>query len=177
VSVNSSKKLYDDVSDWALPPGLGRAVTPPTSPDPIVPEAEFFTARGRGSWYSQFIGKYTWIDNGDEPGSNALGVPDNAQGISFYSRPTLGNWYLVKAPNGIVSVEQQTEIGPNPRTGRLIDISAAAAERFGYSPNNFPTDGIFQWKRIDPPKALAGLDQRKQAVKARDLRRAGTALV
>ena len=177
VSVSPVKRLYDDLSDWALPLRLGKPSAPPVTPPSTGPEVAFFTARGRGSWFSQYRGKYVWIDEGDEPGSNALGVPDDAQGISFYSRPTLGNWYLVKAPNGIISVEQQTDIGPNPRLNRLIDISAAAAERFGYSPRDFPTDAEFQWRRLDTPKVLAGLSPQKAAIKARDLRRAGTPLV
>jgi hypothetical protein len=137
-----------------------------------VQAAPVFSGSGRGSWYSQFKGKYEWEDSGDEPGSNALGVPDDAQGISFYDHDTLGRWFEVKAPNGVISVEQQTDIGPSPRTGRKIDISAAAAERFGYSPNNFPTDATFQWRPIESPVAVASLPARQQGVKYRDLRKA-----
>lgn len=108
-----------------------------------VPSEEM---RGKGSWYSQYKGKYTWVDEGDKPNSNALGVPDDQQGCAFYNQATLGKWFLVTAPNGQTLKLQQTDIGPHPRTGRMIDIAAVAAERFGYSPINFPTDGIFSWK-------------------------------
>lgn len=101
--------------------------------------------KGKGSWYSQYNGKYTWIDTGDKPNSNALGVPDDQQGCAFYNQSTLGKWFYVTAPNGRTLHLQQTDIGPHPDTGRKIDIAAVAAERYGYSPKNFPTDEIFSW--------------------------------
>lgn len=101
---------------------------------------------GKGSWYSWYKGKYTWEDEGDKPNSNALGVPDDQQGCAFYDRKTLGKWFEVKAPNGVTLKLQQTDIGPHPNTGRKIDIAAVAAEKFGYSPTNFPTDQVFYWR-------------------------------
>lgn len=99
-----------------------------------------------GSWYSQHEGKYSWVDEGDKPGSNALGVPDNEQGIALPSSKTLGDWFWVTAPNGVTLKLQQTDIGPADWTGRTIDIAAVAAEHFGYSPETFPTDrGLFTW--------------------------------
>lgn len=128
-------------------------------------------ANGKGSWYSQYRGKYKWEDDGDAPNSNALGVPDDAQGVSFYNSKTLGKWFVVTAPNGKTSLEQQTDVGPHPKTGRKIDISAVAAERFGYTPSNFPTDGIFKWEPADPLKEVANLMPKRQAIKYRDLRK------
>jgi hypothetical protein len=101
---------------------------------------------GKGSWYSQYEGKYSWVDTGDDPNSNALGVPDDEQGIAFLNQSTLGKWFFVTAPNGRTLKLQQTDIGPSKSTGRKIDIAAVAAEAFGYSPKNFPTDGIFKWR-------------------------------
>lgn len=100
----------------------------------------------KGSWYSQYKGRYHWKDPEDEPGSNALGVPDDQQGIALPSHKTLGDWFWVTAPNGVTLKLQQTDIGPSSYTGRTIDISAVAAEHFGYSPETFPTDeGLFTW--------------------------------
>lgn len=152
------------------------------TPDAIrrVPQAgvaapsQDYPHSGKGSWYSQFVGKYTWVDTGDAPGSAALGCPDDAQGVSFYDRSTLGHWFEVLAPNGVHSIEQQTDIGPSPNTGRLIDISAAAAERFGYSPRNFPTNSVFSWRAIDAPASVAGLTPKQQATAFRDLRKGST---
>ncbi len=140
---------------------------------PIEPPAD--VKSGRGSWYSQYEGEYSWVDTGDEPGSNALGVPDDAQGVAFYDQSTLGKWFMVNAPNGNTDIQQQTDIGPHPNTGRLIDISAVAAERYGYTPDDFPTDEIFTWRSTSPPKEVAGLSPQQQAVKYRDLR--GTVVV
>lgn len=126
---------------------------------------------GKGSWYSQYNGKYRWHDPGDEPGSAALGCPDDAQDVSFYNSRTLGKWFTVTAPNGEVSLEQQTDIWPHPRTGRKIDISAVAAERFGYTPRNFPTDKTFSWEPAEPPEEAAKLMPKRQAITYRDLRK------
>ncbi len=120
-------------------------------------------ASGKASWYSQYLGHHNWRDHEDAPHSCALGCRDDAQGISFLDRKTLGKWFRVTAPNGKTSLEQQTEIGPARRTGRLIDISAVAAERFGYSPTNFPTDKIFTWTATDPPPEVADLMPKRQA--------------
>jgi hypothetical protein len=152
------------------PPAAGIVVQSSSPAPQPQTSAVAFSQSGKGSWYSQFVGKYKWVDNGDAPGSAALGVPDNAQGVSFYDHSTLGKWFQVRAPNGVVSIEQQTDIGPSPGTGRLIDISAAAAERFGYSPSNFPTDSIFSWQQTNPPAAVASLTPQQQAAAYRDLR-------
>jgi hypothetical protein len=110
-------------------------------------KAESTAFSSLGSWYSQYQGKYTWLDEGDEPNSNALGVPDDQQGIALPSRETLGEWFLVTAPNGKTLKLQQTDVGPAEWTGRTIDIAAVAAENFGYSPRTFPTDnGFFHWR-------------------------------
>lgn len=158
LSVVGDPKLYDDTRPWEL--------GGPTVQLPGVP----FPHSGRGSWYSQFKGRYTWVDPGDRPGSAALGCPDDAQGVAFYDRSTLGTWFEVRAPNGAISIEQQTDIGPHPATGRQIDISAAAAERFGYSPKNFPTDGVFSWRPVTTPAIVRDLTPPQQAVEFRDLR-------
>lgn len=134
VHVSCNRETEDDDRDWLLPI---------KSIDDFVAGGE-----GKGSWYSQFDGQYEWRDQGDRPDSNALGVPDSKQGFAMYDRATLGKWRSVKAPNGVILKLQQTDIGPHPSTGRSIDIAAVAAEHFGYSPKNFPTDSVFQWSAI-----------------------------
>lgn len=127
----------------------------------------------KGSWYSQFSGKYEWRDDQDAPNSAALtGTPDDAQGIARPGRDTLGKWFMVEAPNGVRTIEQQTDLGPGASTGRVMDVSAAAAERMGYSPKSFPTDAIFKFWPIDPPKEVAGLPPVQQAIRYRDIRKA-----
>lgn len=135
VHISCNKDSEDDASPWVLPDGTGFAAE----------------GSGKGSWYSQHDGQFKWVDTGDKPGSNALGVPDSQQGFAMYSKATLGKWRDVRAPNGVVLRLQQTDIGPHPNTGRKIDIAAVAAEHFGYSPKNFPTDEIFQWSKIVDP--------------------------
>ena len=124
---------------------------------------------GRGSWYSQYSGTYNWVDAGDAPNSNALRVPDSAQGCAFPDSSTLGDWFVVTAPNGRSLRMPQTDVGPSRHTNRQIDISAHMAEAFGYRPGNFPTDGIFRWAQAAPPPGLEHLTPRQQAIQwARD---------
>lgn len=149
VHISCNKANEDDASVWVLPAGNDAA-----TPIGFVPEGS-----GKGSWYSQFEGQYRWVDTGDEPGSSALGVPDDQQGFAMYNKSTLGKWRDVRAPNGVILRLQQTDIGPHPNTGRKIDIAAVAAEHFGYSPKNFPTDSIFSWSKIvekDAPGSTPG---------------------
>lgn len=142
VHVSCNRASEDDARPWDMP---GAVVDP-------SPPGEFFAeGSGRGSWFSQFDGQYKWRDPGDKPNSNALGVPDSQQGFAMYDRATLGTWRDVRAPNGVVLRLQQTDIGPHPNTERKIDIAAAAAEHFGYTPHNFPTDGEFEWSAVVLP--------------------------
>jgi peptidoglycan hydrolase-like protein with peptidoglycan-binding domain len=150
----------------ALDKYLGALPPPPIPEPPVAPEWQ----SGRGSWYSQYEGRSKWVDKGDAPGSSALGVPDNAQGVSFYDWSTLGKWFEVEYPNGKRMIEQQTDIGPSPWTGKKIDISAAAAERAGYRPDNFPTGEVIKWRRVPEPAGVMGLGPRQAAVKYRDIR-------
>lgn len=115
------------------------------------------THSGTAGWYSQYSGRFHWVDREDGiwnssktiylGPNNALGVPDNQQGIALPTRDTLGDWFWVTAPNGVELKLQQTDIGPASSTGRKIDIAAVAAERLGYTPSSFPTnEGIFTWR-------------------------------
>ena len=108
----------------------------------------------RASWYSQ-LPPFGWFDPEDRPGSAAYqvggrSIPDSQQGIALPTRGGLGKWYNVTPPGSDRPFPlQQTDIGPDPRTGRGIDISAAGAHQMGYSPKNFPTDANFKAEPID----------------------------
>lgn len=116
---------------------------------PENPDSAPLSGSARASWYSQFKGAHTWRDSGDKPGSNALGVPDSQQGIALPGKSTLGQWFKVRTPDGREFEAQQTDRGPAKWTGKGIDISAALADRMGYSPQNFPTGKKFGYERID----------------------------
>lgn len=142
VHVSINRATEDDVSPWKW------RVLKPNVIDVAKSDDFEIAGNGKGSWYSQFQGQYSWIDHNDKPNSNALGVPDNEQGFAMLDRSGLGKWRYVTAPNGITLLLRQTDIGPTAATGRMIDIAAVAAEKFGYSPGNFPTDEIFSWSDI-----------------------------
>lgn len=157
--------------DGICGPETWRKLRADISPGVVEPPPTEFDHSGKGSWYSWYEGHSSWKDTGDAPNSNALGVPDHCQGVAFYDRSTLGKWFVVEAPNGKQALLQQTDIGPHPTTGRLIDISAVAADMgFGYTPGNFPTDSIFRWKASAPPPEIAGLPPKEQATKYASIR-------
>jgi hypothetical protein len=72
--------------------------------------------------------------------TTASGKPSTAPGIALYNHATLGGWWRVHFPNGKSAVLQQTDIGPAPWTGRLVDVTVGALKEVGYSTGNFPTD-------------------------------------
>jgi len=94
----------------------------------------------KASWFGNAPG---WRDPSDS-GLQAGGQPVSAgPGIALPNRGTLGQQFDVTAPSGKTMTLPQTDIGPAARTGRGVDINAPAAEAFGYTPQNFPTDSQF----------------------------------
>jgi hypothetical protein len=94
---------------------------------------------GLGSWFANFAGRYNWVDPMDKPGSNGLDVPESKQGIALASTETLGQWFLLTTPTGEQYKVRQTDVGPGIRTQKIVDVSAAQAEKMGYTPKTFPT--------------------------------------
>lgn len=96
--------------------------------------------KGRGSNYGNYGSKYN--DPGDNDRTALPGGTNKKPGIAVFNRRTLGGWWEVRAPNGKTAVVQQTDIGPSPRTGRVIDINSVAARNVFGLPygNKFPTD-------------------------------------
>lgn len=73
-------------------------------------------------------------------------------GIALPSREGLGKMHEVTGPGGQKVMLPQIDVGPAKWTGRGIDISKAAMEKFGYHSGNFPTDANFSYRRADQPK-------------------------
>lgn len=103
----------------------------------------------KGSWFGQYRG---WHDP-DSGTQTASGISLNEPGIALPSRKTLGQWFDVTAPNGKTMRVRQTDLGPAKWTGRGVDITASLADKFGYKPNNFPTDEGF---RVTPASGPGG---------------------
>jgi hypothetical protein len=88
-------------------------------------------------------GRISWFGGPNDPtdsGHTANGLTTATPGIAVYNQATLGGYWKVTAPNGRTRVIQQTDIGPAPWTGRLIDFTYSALNLFGYSEGNFPTN-------------------------------------
>jgi hypothetical protein len=57
----------------------------------------------------------------------------------------------------------QIDVGPAGWTGRGIDISKGALEKFGYTPENFPTDSHFSHKPAPVPQSSVASPKSKTA--------------
>lgn len=89
-------------------------------------------------------GTVSWFGGPHDPESGpttASGKPVSAGGIAVYNTATLGGFWRVTFPNGKTTVLQQTDLGPAPFTGRLIDVSYASLGAAGYTEADFPTNG------------------------------------
>src|ERR1043166_6596410 len=121
---------------------------------------------GRGSWFGQYgYGRHqdgqarnSWVDRGDN-GRNASGLPQTVPGIALPTRATLGHYFCLYAPNGNNIIVQHVDLGPARYTGKGIDINAAAADKLGYAPGNFPTGHQWKWRHLGatlPPGLVLG---------------------
>jgi hypothetical protein len=98
----------------------------------------------RGSWFGSIPG---WSDPSEPLGRRtAGGVSNQLPGIALPSRAGLGKMFEVTTPDGRTFVLPQTDVGPGRRTGRGIDITAAAAKEMGYTSKDFPTDKPFSYR-------------------------------
>src|SRR6185437_3785017 len=90
-------------------------------------------------------GKISWFGGPNDSSSGpttASGAPVTTPRIAVYNRSTLGGYWRVTAPNGRTRIIQQTDIGPAPWTGRVIDFTYSSLRLFGYSEADFPTNAV-----------------------------------
>lgn len=88
-------------------------------------------------------GRVSWFGGPHDPTSGpttADGKPVSDPGIAVYDTATLNGYWLVRFPNGRAAVLQQTDIGPAPWTGRVLDVLYSALPHIGYTEQDFPTD-------------------------------------
>jgi hypothetical protein len=106
---------------------------------------------GKGSWFGG-------PGDSSDSGHTANGETTKTPGIAVYNHGTLGGYWRVRAPNGKVAVLKQTDIGPAPWTGRKIDVTYSALNKFGFNEGNFPTDSQFSAEYLgrNAPKEATG---------------------
>ena len=88
------------------------------------------------------------VHDSSDSGVTALGTPTARGGIAVYRYSTLGGWWWVCAPRRILArgvkrchLVRQTDIGPAPWTGRVVDVTSVTARRAWRLPTaGFPTD-------------------------------------
>lgn len=105
-------------------------------------------------------GKVSWFGgpaDSTDSGHTANGETTKTPGIAVYNHGTLGGYWRVKAPNGKTAVLKQTDIGPAPWTGRKIDVTYSALNKFGFNEHDFPTDSHFEAEYLGrkAPKEVA----------------------
>jgi hypothetical protein len=92
------------------------------------------------------------VHDASDSGTTALGTPTARGGIAVMRYSTLGGWWWVCAPRGILRsgvprchLVRQTDIGPAPWTGRVLDVTARTARRaWRLTAPGFPTD-VGRW--------------------------------
>jgi rare lipoprotein A (peptidoglycan hydrolase) len=100
------------------------------------------TGSGKVSYY----GVHDEFNNG----KTASSVSPYTPGIAMPCTATLGHNFWVTMPNGRSAILPQTDVGPNPKLGRMMDVNEAALSKLGYSGGNFPTDQIVHWVDLGP---------------------------
>lgn len=88
-------------------------------------------------------GKISWFGGPHDPSSGpttASGASVDVPGIAIYRHDTLGRKWSITLPNGRRVILPQTDYGPAPWTGRVIDFTYSALPLCGYSEASFPTD-------------------------------------
>jgi hypothetical protein len=88
---------------------------------------------GRVSWFGGPHDPTTWP-------MTASGQPTSTPGIAVYDTATLGGYWQIQLPNHHLAVLPQTDIGPAPWTGRMLDVTYSALPDLGYDTQSFPTD-------------------------------------
>jgi hypothetical protein len=87
-------------------------------------------------------GKISWFGGPDDPSSGpttASGLSITYPGVAVYRDDTIGGWWRVHMGNKTFDI-QQTDKGPAPWTGRVMDFTYTAVRALGYTEQNFPTD-------------------------------------
>lgn len=108
------------------------------------------TLRGKVSWFGG-------PNDSTDSGKTALGLSTATPGIAVYDNSTLGGYWKVTTENGRTQVIRQTDIGPAPWTGRVVDITYSALSHFGYNEGNFPTDSFVTAVYLGKDKEAAKL--------------------
>lgn len=128
----------------------GSCASPATSATAPLPAAGTAgrTLQGRVSWFG---GPHDPISGP----TTADGKPVSDPGIAVYDTATLNGYWWVRFTNGRAAILQQTDIGPAPWTGRVLDVLYSALPSIGYTEQDFPTDSTITARYLGSSPQLA----------------------
>ncbi len=129
---------------------------PPGCQTPATSTATSLPAPGTSG--QTLRGKVSWFGGPDDPSSGpttASGLPVSRPGIAVYDTQTLRGYWWIRFPNGHATILQQTDIGPAPWTGRVLDVLYSALPRIGYTERSFPTDAQIQARYLGKDRKYA----------------------
>lgn len=135
------------------------------------------SAPAPGTGGSVLRGAVSWFGGPHDPSSGpttADGKPVSDPGIAVYDTATLNGYWWVRFPNGRSAVFQQTDVGPAPWTGRVLDVLYSALPDVGYTEADFPTGARITATYLGTGPQAAGLAVRaSSAVPVADCAAAG----
>jgi len=105
-------------------------------------------------------GKVSWFGGPNDRTTNATtasGLPVTRPGIAVFNTQTLRGFWWVRFPNGRAAVLQQTDVGPAPWTGRVLDVLYSALPRLGYTERSFPTDAQIEARYLGKDRKYAAM--------------------
>lgn len=105
-------------------------------------------------------GKVSWFGGPNDrttSATTASGLPVTRPGIAVFNTQTLRGFWWVRFPNGRAAVLQQTDVGPAPWTGRVLDVLYSALPRLGYSERSFPTDAQIEARYLGKDRKYAAM--------------------
>lgn len=115
-------------------------------------------APGTGS--QALRGKVSWFGGPNDRTTGpttASGLPVSRPGIAVYNTQTLHGFWWMRFPNGRTTILQQTDIGPAPWTGRVLDVLFSALPRSGYTERTFPTDAQIEARYLGKDRKYAAV--------------------
>ena len=125
-----------------------------------APSSASTSLPAQGTAGSTLRGAVSWFGGPNDPTTGpttADGKPVSDPGIAVYDTATLNGYWRVTFPNGRTAILQQTDVGPAPWTGRVLDVLYSALPYIGYTQQDFPTGAQITARYLGTSPKLASV--------------------